>query len=147
MDGSDNNTIVNVCPHKSGPPASPQQLQILPPMPGAQATLQLIQACSNIQTKVESICQGHTPTQYEDEDHICMIDKRQIYSITYQEQQFAGLNSKMDRLLQKMGAAWTKNTALHEAYHASRQETALLRAAVATLMKTLNKNIAISTPP
>jgi hypothetical protein len=84
---------------------------------------------------------------HEDEDHICMIDERQIYSITYQEQQFAGLNSKMDRLLQKMGAAWTKNTALHEAYHASRQETALLRAAVATLMKTLNKNIAISTPP
>jgi nitrogenase molybdenum-iron protein alpha/beta subunit len=53
----------------------------------------------------------------------------------------------MDNLLQKMDAAWTENTALHEAYHISREETAALKAAVDTLMKKLTKNIAITTPP
>jgi predicted Na+-dependent transporter len=38
--------------------------------------------------------------------------------------------SKIDNLLQKMDAPWTMNTALHEAYRASRQETAALKVAV-----------------
>jgi hypothetical protein len=56
-------------------------------------------------------------------------------------------NSKMDSLLQKIDAAWTENTVLHKAYRASREGTALLKAAVDTLTKKLNKNIAISTSP
>jgi hypothetical protein len=53
----------------------------------------------------------------------------------------------MDSLLQKIDVAWTENTALHEAYRASSEETAILKAAVDTLMKKLNENIAISAPP
>jgi hypothetical protein len=60
---------------------------------------------------------------------------------------FNMLNSKMDSLLWKIEAAWTENTMLCEHYHASSEETVLLKAAVDTLMKTLNENIAISTPP
>jgi 3-methyladenine DNA glycosylase/8-oxoguanine DNA glycosylase len=53
----------------------------------------------------------------------------------------------MDNLLQKMDAAWTANTALREAYRASREETAALKAAVDTLTKKLDENIAIAAPP
>jgi acyl transferase domain-containing protein len=53
----------------------------------------------------------------------------------------------MDNLLQKIDAAWTENTALREAYRASREETAALKAAVDTLTKTLDENIAITAPP
>jgi chromosome segregation ATPase len=59
---------------------------------------------------------------------------------------FAAIESKMDILLQKMAAIWTENTALHEAYHPSREETAALKAAVDTLMKKLDKNIATTAP-
>jgi regulator of replication initiation timing len=50
-------------------------------------------------------------------------------------------------LLQKMDATWTENTALREAYHASMEETAALKAAVDTLRKKLDENIATTTPP
>jgi DNA-binding transcriptional MerR regulator len=53
---------------------------------------------------------------------------------------FESLNSKMD-------AAWTENTALCEAYRASREETAALKAAMDTLTKMLDENIAICAPP
>jgi hypothetical protein len=46
-----------------------------------------------------------------------------------------------------MDAAWTENTALCEAYCASREETAALKAAVDALMKKLEENTVISTPP
>jgi uncharacterized protein (DUF4415 family) len=52
----------------------------------------------------------------------------------------------MDILLQKMHATWTENTALREAYCASREETAALKAPVDTLMKKLDATIAISAP-
>jgi regulator of replication initiation timing len=60
---------------------------------------------------------------------------------------FDALNSKMDNLLQKMDATWTRNTALREAYRASREETAALKVAVDTLMKKLDENIGITVPP
>jgi regulator of replication initiation timing len=66
---------------------------------------------------------------------------------TDQHRLFDDVNSKMDNLLQEMDAAWTENTALREAYHASREETAALKAAVDTLMKKLDENIAITVPP
>jgi hypothetical protein len=46
-----------------------------------------------------------------------------------------------------MDAAWTENTVLCEAYHMSREETAALKAAVDTLMKKLDQNIARTAPP
>jgi hypothetical protein len=57
------------------------------------------------------------------------------------------IESKMESLLQKMDATWTENTALCEAYHASREEIAMLKAAVDTLTKKPDENIAISAPP
>jgi hypothetical protein len=59
----------------------------------------------------------------------------------------ATVDSKLDTLLQKMDATWSKNTALREAYHASREETAALKAAVDALTKKLDENNAISAPP
>jgi predicted nuclease with TOPRIM domain len=66
---------------------------------------------------------------------------------TRTDERFTVIESKMDTLLQKMDVTWTENTALREAYHASRQETAGLKAAVDTLTKKLDDTIAISTPP
>jgi hypothetical protein len=40
-----------------------------------------------------------------------------------------------------------KKMALRKAYHSCREETAVLKAAVDTLMMKLDENIAISTPP
>jgi SMC interacting uncharacterized protein involved in chromosome segregation len=57
------------------------------------------------------------------------------------------LNSKIDTLLHKMDATCTENTVLRQAYHASREETAALKAAVDTLMKKLDKNIATTILP
>jgi hypothetical protein len=51
----------------------------------------------------------------------------------------------MESLLQKMDAAWTENTVLHKGYHASREETAMLKAAVDSLMKKLDKSTTLST--
>jgi hypothetical protein len=46
-----------------------------------------------------------------------------------------------------MDAAWTENTALHEAYHASREQTAALNAAVDTLRKRIDETITTTVPP
>jgi hypothetical protein len=57
------------------------------------------------------------------------------------------INNNFDNLLQKMDAAWTKNTALREAYRASRDETAALQAAVDSLTWTIDERLAILAPP
>jgi hypothetical protein len=57
------------------------------------------------------------------------------------------VNNNFDKLLQKMNAAWTENTALREAYHASREETAALRAAVDALTKKINETTTTTAPP
>jgi hypothetical protein len=46
-----------------------------------------------------------------------------------------------------MDAAWTENTALHEAYHASREEIAALKAAVDALIMRLDETITTTAPP
>jgi hypothetical protein len=53
----------------------------------------------------------------------------------------------MDILLQKMDMTWTENTALREAYRASREETVALKADVDTLTKKLDETIAVPAPP
>jgi hypothetical protein len=75
------------------------------------------------------------------------IEERVIRLRNSQHQHFDDVNSKIDNLLQKMDAAWTENTALREAYLASREETAALKAAVDALMKKLDENIATTAPP
>jgi hypothetical protein len=56
-------------------------------------------------------------------------------------------HNNFDNLLQKMDAAWTENTALREAYRASREETAALKAAVDSLTRKIDEQLAILTPP
>jgi uncharacterized protein (DUF4415 family) len=46
-----------------------------------------------------------------------------------------------------MDAAWTENTALREAYCASREETAALKAAIDALTKRINETITTTVPP
>jgi hypothetical protein len=46
-----------------------------------------------------------------------------------------------------MDVAWSKNTVLHNAYCASREEMGALKAAVDTLMKILDENITMTIPP
>jgi hypothetical protein len=57
------------------------------------------------------------------------------------------INNNFDNLLQKMDAAWTENTALREAYRASREETAALKAAVDSLTQKIDEQLAIPAPP
>jgi hypothetical protein len=66
---------------------------------------------------------------------------------TRTDDRFAVIESKMDILLQKMDATWTENTALRKAYHASREETVALKAAVVTVTKKLDETIATPAPP
>jgi hypothetical protein len=46
-----------------------------------------------------------------------------------------------------MDAAWTENTALHKAYHASREETAALKATMDALTKRIDVTITTTAPP
>jgi hypothetical protein len=57
------------------------------------------------------------------------------------------VNNNFDKLLQKMDAAWTENTALREAYRASREETAALKAAVDALTKKIDEITTATVPP
>jgi Lhr-like helicase len=75
------------------------------------------------------------------------MDNRLLSIKADQLQHSDALNSKIDTLLQKMDAAWTENTVLCEAYHASREETAALKDAVDALTKRINENITIPAPP
>jgi hypothetical protein len=63
------------------------------------------------------------------------------------QERFNAIEGKLDTLLEKMDTTWMENTALCEAYHASRIETVLLRAAVEALMAKLHDPMTISTPP
>jgi hypothetical protein len=119
--GYDNNTIVNANPRDSGPPAPTHPQDIVLQWIGQNILLleKQIQTCV---TRMES-----APATAS-EDNAC-------------------LNSKIDSLLQQMDAAWTENTALREPYHASREETAALKAAVDTLTKKLDENITTTVPP
>jgi predicted phage-related endonuclease len=77
---------------------------------------------------------------YNIEDRVIVLQANQ-YCL------FDKVNNKIDDLLQKMNATWTKNTALHEAYYTSREETAALKMAIDALTKKLDDNIAIMVPP
>jgi predicted nuclease with TOPRIM domain len=84
---------------------------------------------------------------YKNEKCLYKIEERVIGLCNNQHLHFEDVNSKMDNLLQKMDTAWTENTMLHEAYRASREETAALKAAVDALTKKLEENTVISAPP
>jgi outer membrane murein-binding lipoprotein Lpp len=164
-DGSDDNTVVTAPPRDSGLPALPntpnkriaiqQWLQAMqdglthscpreaPAEPGIPQLLHLSAATHPVLMAIRA---GNTKAQCEDEAHLIAIDDKVNGLKTDQHLHHKDLNSKMDSLLQKMDAAWMENTALREAYRASREETAALKAAVDALMKKLDENIATTMP-
>jgi hypothetical protein len=95
---------------------------------------------------IANLCES-IEMQHKNEKRLYKIEERVIGLGNNQYQHFDGVNSKMDNLLQKMDAAWTENTMLHKAYHASREETAALKAAVDALTQKLEENTVISAPP
>jgi hypothetical protein len=78
---------------------------------------------------------------------LCAIEQAHIEIqrrlITFED----NVNNNFDNLLQKMDAAWTENTALREAYRASREETAALKAAVDSLTQKIDEQLTIPAPP
>jgi hypothetical protein len=150
-DGSDDNTVVITNPRDSGPPA-PEQLQkdveTLEHLGRTAKALETFQTAilrlaenndshdlymRELNRKLVAISEGETNTHDKDR--------------TRTDNHFAAIESKMGILLQKMDVTWTENTVLRGAYHASREETAALKAAVDTLTKKLDETIAISAPP
>jgi hypothetical protein len=165
-DGSDDNTVVTAPPRDSGPPASPntpnkciaiqQWLQAMqdslmhscpPEGPAEPGVPQLLHLSAATHLVLMAIRDGNTKAQCEDEAHLIAIDEKLNGLKTDQQLHHKDLNSKMDSLLQKMDAAWMENTAVREAYYVSREETAALKAAVDTLTKKLDENIATTVPP
>jgi hypothetical protein len=130
VDGTDDNTVVIANPHDSGPPAS-QQLQ------------------HNDWVEDNIVLLGKQINFNGDDTakRFIAMDNRLLSIKAAYLQHSDALNSKIDSLLQKMDAGWTENTALREAYHASREETAALRAAVDALTKRIDENITIPAPP
>jgi hypothetical protein len=135
MKGSDNNTIVNVRPCDSGP------LAILPYPDG------LLPARTNIEDRLEHLLDISMKIGYSVQSNSDYITEQLGNIDTNNDDCFEVLSNKIDSLLQKMDAFWSENIALHEAYHASREETAVLKVAIDTLTKKLDENIAISAPP
>jgi hypothetical protein len=165
-DGSDDNTIVTAPPRDSEPPASPntpnkciaiqQWLQAMqdglmhscPPDSLAEPGVpQLLHLSAATHLVLMAIRDGNTKAQCEDEARLIAIDDKVNVLKTDQHVHLKDLNSKMDSLLQKMDVAWMENTALREAYRASREETGALNAAVDTLMKELDENTTTTAPP
>jgi chromosome segregation ATPase len=150
-DGSDDNTVAIVNPRDSGPPASQQlqnDIETLEHLGHTATALEAFQTAilrlaenddkqelymRELNRKLIAISEGETNAHNDDR--------------TRTDDRFAAIESKMDILLQKTDATWTENTALREAYRASREETAALKAAADTLTKKLDETIAISAPP
>jgi regulator of replication initiation timing len=78
---------------------------------------------------------------------LCAIEQAHIETQLCLAKLEDNVNNNFDKLLQKMDAAWTENTALHKAYHTSREETAALKAAVDALRKRIDRTITTTTPP
>jgi hypothetical protein len=118
-----------------------------PKAPAEPGVPQLLQLSAATQLVLMAIRDGNTKAQCEDEVRLITIEDKVSGLKTNQHLHIDALYSKMDNLLQKMDMTWTKNTVLREAYHTSREETAMLKAAVDSLTKKLDKHTTISTPP
>jgi hypothetical protein len=161
-DGSDDNTVVNIHLHESGLPASQQ----LPQMQYLQLFIPILKQCllelqenatdyfKDMAGNYKNIVQYHMKVAkqlltigktigHNTENMAVMLNN----ASNHNNHHFDVLNGKMNSLLQKLEAAWTENTTLHEAYCTSREETALFKATMDTLMKNIDENITISTAP
>jgi hypothetical protein len=130
IDGTNDNTVVIMNPCDSGLPAS-QQLQ-------------------HNEWVEDNIVLLSKQIDFNGDDmakQFITMDNRLLSIKADQLQHSDVLNSKIDSLLQKMDAAWTENTVLHQAYCVSREETAALKATVDALTKRIHENITILAPP
>jgi hypothetical protein len=158
-DESDDNTVVTAPPRDSGPPASPEPQYEPPAIQQWLCELQTSILRSypregpippGIPQILEVSAATHMLLAYSRDRNMAAhndmgkrlykIEERVIALKTDQYRLFDDVNSQMESLLQKMDAVWTKNTALREAYHTSREETAALKVAVDTLTKKLDEN-------
>jgi hypothetical protein len=138
--GSNDNTIVNMYPGNS------------------RADLALIHHIFMALISI-TITITHLTESYDRDDlYMCDLNHQHIAissgktkahndNRVYSNDCFEALVSKIDSLLQKMDMTWTENTVLRKAYHASSEETAILKAAVETLMEKLDKSTTMSAPP
>jgi hypothetical protein len=156
-EGSDENTDVNACFRDSGAPASQQHFELYASIYEAslkefqahameclKASTENLLADQEYQIKVGEKLISITTTMSHNTDR---VEKALTDAYNQNNNRFHTIESKLESLLQKMDAAWTENAALHEAYHASREETALRKAAIHTLMEKLKDNITMSGPP
>jgi tetrahydromethanopterin S-methyltransferase subunit G len=140
-DRSDDNTIVVVNPRDSEPPASPDsrfeppaiqqwlselQTSILCTYPREGPILPAIPQILEVSAATHMLLVYSRDRNMEEHNitkkRLDKIEESVIALNTDQHQLFNDVKSKMDNLLQKIDAAWTENTALREAYHASREE-------------------------
>jgi regulator of replication initiation timing len=165
-DRNDDNTVVIANPRDSRPPASLDPLQQPPaiqqwlqeiqefvldnyPMAGPipPGMHQILEVSATTHMLLANSRDHNMAAHNDAEKSLYQIEERLIALKMDQHRLFDAVNSKIDNLLQMMDAAWTENTALHEACHASREETAALKVAVDTLTKKLDENITITVPP
>jgi hypothetical protein len=78
---------------------------------------------------------------------LCTIEQAYIETELCLAKLEDNVNNNFNKLLQKMDAAWTENTALCKAYCASREETAALKATVEALIKRIDETITTTAPP
>jgi hypothetical protein len=78
---------------------------------------------------------------------LCAVEQAHIETQLCLTKLEDNVNNDFNKLLQRMDAAWTENTALREAYCTSREETAALKAAVDALMKRIDETITTTMPP
>jgi hypothetical protein len=160
-DGSDDNTVVNARPRDSGPPASPQHYLVHQQTDSASvddSALALYEWAKASLEEMSTLFYKSQAYQFEALDRLFQTSATIEQNANRTEaalqaanenddHRFTTLNNTMAVMLQKMDAAWTENTALREAYRASREETAALKAAVDALTQKLDESIAISAPP
>jgi hypothetical protein len=129
------------------PPAPPGEPQWPGEPPLRVWRRELIQDVAYAITNRERLQFGHELHFQYSAASLCAVEQAHVETqrclITLEE----NVNNNFDKLLQKMDAAWTENTALREAYRASREETAALRAAVDSLTRKIDEQLAIPAPP
>jgi hypothetical protein len=150
VDGTDKRSAANVpqCTSTIGITAAPSPQQT----PNGDPPL-CIWCCELIAAAVDTIVHN-APLDYSPEviyhysaTSLCAVEQAHIETQLRLTKLEDNINNNFDKLLQKMDTAWTENTALCEAYPASREETVALTAAVDALMKRIDETITTTAPP
>jgi hypothetical protein len=150
VDGTDERSAANAPQHTSavGTTAAPSPQQT----PNRDPPL-CVWCCGLITAVVNTIIHN-TPLDCSPEviyhyaaASLCAVEQAYIETQLHLAKLEDNVNNNFDKLLQKVDAAWTENTVLHEAYRASREETAALKSAVGTLMNRIDETTTTTAPP